>query len=336
MEPGNRPVYALGDGDTMNIYKTFNRLFATALMLAPALAAAEFPDRPLRLIVPFPAGGVSDILGRSYADKLKDQLGQPVIVDNRPGATGAIGTETAIRAPADGYTLVLNSSALVINPWFGKQPFDYAKDLTPIARTGETPYIVTVDAKLPIQNLEQFIAYSKTNPGKLGCGTYGNGSPPHLALELFKLSAGVDILHVPYKTSIQAVPDMFSGQLGCVFEPPPGSIAHVKSGRLRIVAHTGPGAMASYPGVDAIGKRYPGAAVIGWQAIFVASATPKPVVERLRSAMAKALATPELQQKLRDAGFEPSTGSLDDFEKEIAADHEKYGKVIKATGIRLE
>ncbi|MBU1358339.1 MAG: tripartite tricarboxylate transporter substrate binding protein [Gammaproteobacteria bacterium] len=309
---------------------------AVASALAPAHAAADYPNKPVRLVVPYPAGGVSDILGRTYAEKLRDALGQPIVVDNKPGATGAIGTDAVAKAPGDGYTLLLNSSSLTINPWIVKQPFDFMKDLTPVARTGDTPYIVVVDAKLPIRNLDEFIAYAKKNPGKLSCGTYGIGSPPHIALELFKQAAGVDILHVPYKTSMLAVPDLLSGQLSCVFEPPPGSQAHIEAGTLRRIAHTGSKPMSAYPGADAIGKRYPGATVVGWQAIFAPSSTPKPVLDRLRADWAKTLANPAVVQKLRESGFEPSHGSIEDFKKEIASDYEKFGKVIKATGIRLE
>ena len=162
-------------------------------------------------------------------------------------------------------------------------------------------------------------------------------SPPHLALELFKHAAGVNILHVPYKTFSQSLPDLMSGQLGCSIDLPTLVAAHVKSGQLRAIAHTGTGSMSMYPGVEPFGKRFPGATVVGWQGIFAPSSTPKPVVERLRADWAKVLANPELQQKIRDAGFQSSSSpSVDVFAKEIATDYEKFGKVIKATGIKLE
>jgi tripartite-type tricarboxylate transporter receptor subunit TctC len=309
---------------------------AAAALLSSSLAAADYPDRPLRFIVATAAGTSADALARIYADKLKSQLGQPVVVDNKPGANTSIGSDAVAKAPADGYTFGLTSSALVINPWISKPPFDFAKDLVPVARTGETPYLVTINANLPIQNLEQFVAYAKANPGKMSCGTYGVGSPPHLALELFKRAAGVEILHVPYKSSAQALPELFTGQLGCVVEPPPGALAHIKSGRLRVIAHTGSGTMTAYPDADPIGKRFPGATVVGWQAIFAPAATPKPVLEKLRGEWAKVLAMPEIQQKLRDAGFEPTRGSMEEFAKVIASDYEKFGRVIREANIRLE
>ncbi len=312
-----------------------SRLLVAGLLLAPALAAADFPDKPVKFIVAAGPGTTADTLARIYADKLKTQLGQPVVVDNKPGANTAIANDALAKSPADGYTIALTSSALVINPWIAKQSVNW-KDLAPVARTGETPYIVTIDAKLPVQNLEQFIAYAKANPGKVSCGTYGVGSPPHLGIELFKKAAGIDILHVPYKTSGQALPELFSGQLNCVFEPPPGSLQHIKTGRLRVIAHTGDAPMPSLPEAEPIGKRFPGASVVGWQGIFAPASTPKPVLDRLRAEWAKVLAAPDVQQKLRDAGFQPSAASIDDIGKAIASDYDKFGKVIKDAGIRLE
>ncbi len=327
-------------GDPVNVHRKGRRgrlahWIALGVMLAPALAAADYPDKPLRFVVPYAPGGAADILARAYADKLKDQMGQPIVVENKPGATGTIGTDAVAKAPGDGYTMVLNSNAIVINPWLVKQPFDVMKDLTPVARTAETSYLVMVGAKLPIHNFDEFIAYAKNHPGKLECSSYGSGSPPHIALELLKKAAGVDILHVPYKTFSQTLPDLLSGQLGCAFDVPTVPLPYVRSGQLRAIAHTGQGKMELYPEAAPIGARYPAATVVGWQAIFTPSSTPKPVLERLRTGWAKALVHPEVQQKIREAGFQSSNKSMEDFEKEIADDHEKYGRVIKETGIKI-
>lgn len=320
----------------MDITRDFSRLLIAGALCLPAMAMADFPDKPLKLVVATAPGSVADLLGRVYAEKVKNQVGQPVIVDNKPGATGAIGADAVAKSPADGYTLLLHSSALVINPWIAKQPFDFLKDLTPVARTAETPYIITISATLPFQDLAQFVAYAKQNPGKLSCGTYGVGSPPHLSLELLKQAAGVNILHVPYKSSGQALPDLFSGQLSCLIEPPPGSVQHVKSGRLRVIAHTGDTPNSAFPGVEPVGKRYPAATVVGWQAVFAPSGTPKPVLDRLRTEWAKAIASPEVEQKIREAGFQTQSGSFDDFSKTVLNDYDKFGKIIKETGIKLE
>jgi tripartite-type tricarboxylate transporter receptor subunit TctC len=193
---------------------------ATCFACLAAHAQPSYPERPIKLVIAFAAGGAPDIMGRAYADRLREQLGQPVIVDNKPGATGAIGADAVAKAPGDGYTLLLNSSAMVINPWVVKQPFDFQRDLVPVIRTAETPYLMTINPTLPIRNLEEFVAYAKKNPGKLMCGTYGIASPPHLALELLKKEAGIDVVHIPYKTFAQALPDLLSGELACSIDPP--------------------------------------------------------------------------------------------------------------------
>lgn len=301
-----------------------------------ALAQASFPDRPLRLIVAFAPGGAPDMMARAYAEKLKAQLGQPVIVDNRPGATGAIGADAVAKAQPDGYTLLLNSSAMVINPWVVRQPFDFQKDLAPVVRTAETPYIMTINPALPIRSLDEFVGYARKNPGKLMCATYGIASPPHLSLELLKKEAGIDVVHVPYKTFSQALPDLVSGQISCSIDPPTVPAPHVRAGRIRAIAHTGSGRMDMFPDVDAIGSRYPVAAVVGWQAIFAPSGTPPPVLARLRSEWQKVITSPEVAQKIRDAGFQPGGDAIDAFIRSIASDYDKFGRVIRDNNIRLE
>jgi tripartite-type tricarboxylate transporter receptor subunit TctC len=313
-------------------------LCALAALTVSGLGQAQtaYPERPLKLVVAFAAGGAPDIMARAYVEKLKEQLGQPIVVDNKPGATGAIGADLVAKAPADGYTLLLNSSAMVINPWVKKQAFDFRKDLVPVARAADTPYLMTVNPKLPIHNLAEFIDYAKKNPGKLSCATYGIASPPHLALELLKKEAGIDVLHVPYKTFGQALPDLVSGQLSCSIDPPTSPAPQVAAGHIRAIAHTGNAGMALFPKADAIGKQFPVATVVGWQAIYAPAATPEPVLARLRTEWQKALISPAVQKTIREAGFEYTKGSLDDFMKEIEADYQKFGRVIKDNDIRLD
>lgn len=321
----------------MTYWKLLGNLLFAGAAIAPGLAAADYPDdKPIRFIVPYAAGGTADILARTYAEALKAQTGQIVIIENKPGATGAIGTDVAAKAPGDGYTIVLNSSAIVINPWLGKQPFDFAKDLVPVAATGVTPYLITINGDLPIKNVEEFVAYAKNRQGRTGCATYGSGSPPHIALELLKREAGIEVLHVPYKTSSAAVPELLSGQLDCIVEPPPGSSQLAKTGRLRVIAHTGEGPVNAYPGVDAVGKHYPGASVVGWQAIFTPASTPKPILDRMRADWAKVLQRPEVVKRIRDTGFDVASGSVDAFEKAVTSDYEKFGRAIKGAGIKRE
>ncbi|MCV0438338.1 MAG: tripartite tricarboxylate transporter substrate binding protein [Hydrogenophaga sp.] len=298
--------------------------------------AQSYPDRPVRLVVAFAPGGAPDIMARSYAEKLRELVGQPIIVDNKPGATGALGADIVAKAPADGYTLLLNSSAMVINPWVVKQPFDFQKDLAPVIRTAETPYVITVNNNVPARNLTEFIAYAKSNPGKVLCGTYGVASPPHLAMELLKKEAKIDVLHVPYKTFGQALPDLLSGQLTCSIDPPTVAMQQVRAGKIRAIGHTGTNPMESAPELEGIGKRYPVASVVGWQAIFAPAATPEPVLEKLRAEWRKVVQSPEVAQKIRDAGFQPVGDSVEAFSQAIATDYEKFGRVIKENNIRLE
>lgn len=186
-----------------------------------------------------------------------------------------------------------------------------------------------------MHSLDEFIAYAKQHPGKLSCGTYGVASPPHLALELLMGAAGVEIVHVPYTNFGQALPDLLSGQLDCSIDPPTMPAPHVASGRIRAIAHTGSGKMALYPGIDAVGRRYPESVVLGWQAIFVRAETPAPIRERLIAEWRRVLADPKVQERIRTAGFETSDLSIEEFDRLVQSDYEKFGQIIKARNIRL-
>lgn len=302
-----------------------------------AQAPAPYPSRPIKLVVAFAAGGAPDTMGRAYAEKFRDfTAGQPVIVENKPGATGSIGADHVAKSPPDGYTLLINSSALVINPWVMKPTFDIRKDLVPVVRSAVTPYLMTISPHLPAQNFDEFIAYAKNHPGKVACGTYGLASPPHLHLEMLKKAAGVDILHVPYKTYMQALTDLLSGQVQCSIDPPTIPIPHVQAGKIRAIAHTGEGVMPLFKDITAIGKRYPGTAVTGWQAIFAPAGTPAPILAKLRADWQKVILDPQIGEKIRGFGFEPGGDSIDAFAKEILDDYDKFGRVIKDNNIRLE
>jgi tripartite-type tricarboxylate transporter receptor subunit TctC len=314
----------------------FRITIAACWLLLTNLAVAEYPERPIKLVVAFAAGSSTDVMARVYAEKLKELMGQPVMVDNRPGATGSIGADMVAKAPGDGYTLLLNSSALVINPWVSKPPFDINRDLAPVIRTAQTPYVLVVNPKLPINNFQEFIAYAKKNPGKLTCSTYGVASPPHLALELLKAAAGVDIVHAPYKSFGQALPDLASGQLDCSIDPPTLLMQHTKSGRIRAIAHTGDAKMEAFPDVPPFGALYPSAVVTGWQAVFAPATTPKALLARLNAEWVKVITSPDVARKIRDAGFEPVGDSTEAFTKAMAADYAKFGRIIKERNIRLD
>lgn len=302
-----------------------------------AQSPAPYPSRPIKLVVAFAAGGAPDTMGRAYAEKFKDfTAGQPIIVENKPGATGSIGADYVAKSAPDGYTLLINSSALVVNPWVMKPTFDIRKDLVPVVRTAMTSYLLTISPHLPVQNFEEFIAYAKAHPGKVACGTYGLASPPHLHLEMLKKAAGVDILHVPYKTFMQTLTDLLSGQVQCSIDPPTIPIPHVQAGKIRAIAHTGEGVMPLFKDITAIGKRYPGTSVVGWQAIFAPAGTPAPILAKLRTDWQKVIQDPQIGERIRGFGFEPGGDSIDVFAKEILDDYDKFGRVIKENNIRLE
>lgn len=304
-------------------------------LVACPLAHAQYPDRPLRFVVPFVAGSAPDIMARFYAEKLKEELGQPVVVDNKPGATAAIGTDFVAKAPADGYTLLLNANSMFITPWFTPQPYDVLKDFAPVIRTANTPYIVAVRPTLGVQNLAEFIEYARVNPEKLSCGTFGIGSPPHLALEMLNSAAGVKIRHIPYRTFAQALPDLLAGTLDCSIAPPPVPIPYANQGRIRAIAHTGgtADAIVGLAGLESIGKHYPSAAVVGWQAIYARAGTPAPVLARLRAAWRKVVADPKIVEKIRESGFQPLGDSIEAFESAMRSDYQLFGEIIKKHNI---
>jgi tripartite-type tricarboxylate transporter receptor subunit TctC len=313
------------------------RLAGLFLVLAASgvTAQAVFPDRPIKLIVPFAAGGTADTAARSLAERVKATTGQAVVVDNKVGATGNIGAQAVVAAPPDGYTILFHSSAVVINPWMMKVAFDIQKDLVPITQIASTSYVMTVAANHPAQTAEDFLAIARKSPGKTSCMTYGIGSPPHLWLELLKQAAGVDILHVPYRAFGQALPDLVSGRLDCIIEPPTTVIPQVRSGTIRALVVTG-AALEQLPGVPSISKLYPTAAVEGWQGLFAPAGTPKPVIAKLHAEFAGAVHTPEVAKRIRDAGFRPVGGTPDALGGIISEELAKFGDVIRKRNIKAE
>lgn len=299
-------------------------------------AQTSYPSRPIKMVVAFAAGGAPDTMTRVYLEKMKEFVGQPIIVENKPGATGSIGADFVSKAPSDGYTLLMNSSALVVNAWTMQQSFDIRKDFVPVVRTATTPYLMTVSPHLPVKNFDEFVAYAKKNPGKLACGTYGPASPPHLHLELLKKELGLNIIHVPYKSFMPALTDLLSGQLQCSIDPPAIPVPHVQSGKIRAIAHTGDKPMPLFKEITAIGAKYPNTKVVGWQAVFVHSATPPAIVTQLRSDWQKVIESPEIGVKIRSYGFDPGGGSIEEFAKDIVDDYDKFGRVIRENNIRLD
>jgi tripartite-type tricarboxylate transporter receptor subunit TctC len=313
-------------------------LSALALSGRALSATAALVDRTITIVVPFPAGSAADANVRVLAEKLRTVLNQSVVIDNRAGANGIIGTNTVVRAPADGYTLLYHSASLVISPWLIKDAPDPTRTLVPIGQVASTPYILAVRTGLGIRSLAEFIAYGKAQPGRLSCSTYGIGSPPHLALELFKQSAGINVLHVPYKGGFaQALVDLSSGQLDCAMDLPANVLPHVRAGKLVLIGSTSASDLASVKDVALISAAYPNAMVAGWSGLFAPAGTPSAVVARLEQALHAALSDAGVLAMLNNVGMSPSsTVTRDEFVHTVDSDFRRFGTIIKTSGIELQ
>jgi tripartite-type tricarboxylate transporter receptor subunit TctC len=296
---------------------------------AASAAPAAFPDRPIHMIVALPAGGSVDVVARILADKLAGLLGQSIVVENRPGASGIIAAQAVSAAEPNGYTLLFTTSALAITPWISAASFDPVKTLQPVTQVAGSAYVLVVRPDLGVATLDDFIALAKARPGQLSCSTYGTGSPPHLALELLKEAAGLDIVHIPYRGFAQAMPNLMSGVLSCAMEVPANVGAPVQAGELKALAVTTDQPIAKFPGVPTIASRFPRVTVDGWQGVFVPAGTPADVVARLNQAFVAALQDADVRQRLRDIGFDPLGNDSATAEQIFRTDHERFGRVLK-------
>jgi tripartite-type tricarboxylate transporter receptor subunit TctC len=317
-------------------------LAACALLAAPfALPTAyaqKFPDKPVRFIVPFPPGGGNDILARALAPRLADFLGQPVIIDNRAGAGGNIGTEAAAKAPPDGYTIVIASNQVTINPWlFAKLPFDIEKDFAPVALVASVPMVLAVHPSVAAQNVRELIALAKAGPGKLNHSTPGSGTPQHIAFEVFNHAAGVQITHVPYKGTTPAIADLLGGQVQAAIGTLASLEQHVKAGKLRALGVTTPKRSAAMPNVPTIAEAaLPGFEVPLWYSILAPAGTPKDVVTRLSAEIARTLAAPDIRERLTGQGFEVSYLNAEQMAELIRRDTARWQKTVKDIGLKVE
>jgi len=261
--------------------------FAGALMLAAGAACASaqvaYPNKPVRLVVPYPPGGIGDTLARELGTQLGVRLGQPVIVDNRPGGSQMIGADVVAKSPPDGYTLFLGSlSSLVLNVYSHKSmTYDPCKDFSPVSMFFNTPLYLVVNPSMPVKNVQEFVDYTKAHPGKVSFGSIGTGSSLHLSGEMFKAAAGVDMLHVPYKGSVPAVTDLIGGQIQALFDAGTSSLPQVRGGKLRVLGVTSAKRASGTPDIPAIAETVPGYDASFWFAIFAPAGTPKPIVDRL-------------------------------------------------------
>jgi tripartite-type tricarboxylate transporter receptor subunit TctC len=313
-------------------------LGAAALPAAPRLARAQaYPTKPVRMIVTFPPGSVSDTLARPLAQWLQDRLGQPFVIDNRPGAGGTIGTEAAVRASPDGYTLLLVAGAHMVNATlYDKLSFNFIRDIAPIAGTSRESAVLTVNPSVPAKTLPEFIAYAKANPGKINMASAGVGSPSHVTGELFKMMTGVNLQHVPYRGSPPAFTDLIAGQVQVTFQPTSASIAHVRAGTLRALAVTTTTRSELLPDLPSVSEFVPGYEASAVWGLGAPRNTPAEIVDKLNKEINAILADPKFKGRLSDMGVSTLGGSPDDFGKLIAAETEKWGKVVRFENIRPE
>jgi tripartite-type tricarboxylate transporter receptor subunit TctC len=299
--------------------------------------AQTYPTRPVRFIVTTAAGGSPDIIARLIGQWLSERLGQPFVIENRTGAGTNLGTEIGVRAPPDGYTLLMALSANAINAAvYEKLPFNFIRDTAPVASIASIPLIMEVNPSVPVKTVPEFIAYAKANPGKINMASGGSGTPAHVAGELFKMMAGINMVHVPYRGEGLALPDLISGQLQAMFGVMPASLGYIKTGKLRALAVTTAKRQELLPDVPTVGEFLPGYEARGWYGIVVPKATPVNIIEKLNQEINAALADPTMKARLTDLGCAVFAGSPADFGKFIAEETEKWAKVVKFAGIKPE
>jgi tripartite-type tricarboxylate transporter receptor subunit TctC len=311
---------------------------AAALLAAPRIARAQsYPSRPVRLIVPLVPAGASDITARLIGQWLSQRLGQQFVIDNRPGGGGNIGTEAAVRALADGYTLLLVGGLNAVNATFyDKLNYNFIRDIAPVASILRTPFVMVVNPTVPAKTVPEFIAYAKTSPGKIDYASAGTGTATHLTGELFKMMAGVDMVHVPYRGGGPAFNDLLAGQVQVMFPTTVSSIGFIRAGRLRVLAVTGATRSDALPDIPTMEEFVPGFEASQWYGVGAPKATPAEIVEKLNKEINAGLADPNMKTRLADLGGTVLASSPADFGKLIAEETEKWGKVVSFTGIKAD
>lgn len=307
------------------------------IFMGPASAFA-WPDHPLRMIVPFSAGGSTDVTARLLAEKLAVALGQPVVVENRPGAGGNIASSVVAKADPDGYTLLMaTSTTQVTNPnLYSKLPFDPVKDLAPISQTAFIPNVLVVSKSLPVNDLKEFIAYAKANPGKLNYGSAGNGSSLHLAGELFKSLAKVDMVHVPYGGSAPALRDLLTGNIQAVFSPLVDAIPFIDAGTFKALAVTTAGRTPLYPDLPAVAEVIPDYEITLWNGVLTTAGAPQEIIDRISKELVAILNTPEMKEKFAKQGSIPVGTNPKEFAEFIDKELVKWGKIVKISGAHID
>jgi tripartite-type tricarboxylate transporter receptor subunit TctC len=320
--------------------RTFFRLAVGAAALpavSPFARAQAWPTRPVRLIVGFPPGGSVDIVARLMGQWLAERLGQPFIIENRPGAASNIGTESVVRAPPDGYTLLLTSSANFINATlYDKLGFDFIRDIAPVASVARISNVMEVNPSVPAKTVPEFIAYARANPGKINMASSGSGTSIHVSGELFKMMTGVDMVHVPYRGSAPMLTDLIGGQVHVAFDNLPSSIEHIRAGKLRALAVTTMTRSQALPDVPTVDSFVPGYEASAYFGVGAPKSTAPDIVDRLNQEINAGLVDPKLRARLTDLGGTVLVGSPADFGKLVAGETEKWAKVVKFSGARPE
>jgi tripartite-type tricarboxylate transporter receptor subunit TctC len=311
---------------------------AVALPTLSRLASAQtYPSRPVHWIVSFAAGGPNDVVARIIGQYLSEHLGQQFVIENRPGAGGNVGMQSVLSSAPDGYTIAFVGPNYAINPaLYEKLPFDFIRDSVPVAGTMRLANVMEVHPAIPANNVAEFIAYAKANPGKINFASGGVGTSPHLSGELLKTMTGINLVHVPYRGTAPALSDLLAGQVQVLFDNIPGSIGHIRSGKVRALGVTGSKRVAAIPEVPTIGETVPGYDVSIWYGIAAPRGTPPEIVAKLNRTVNAVLADPKLQARLAELGGEPMPTTPAQFGKLVAEETERWGKLIRAANIKAE
>lgn len=307
------------------------------LMLFAASAwAQDYPSKPIRWIVPFPPGGGADATARTISMKVAENTGKSLIVDYRAGAGGNIGTELVVRSAPDGYTILQTTNGHTIQPHLRKQSWDPIKDFAPITVVATYPLVIAVHPSVPATSLKELIAYAKANPGKLTYGSSGNGGPLHIGAEIFKRAAGVDILHIPYKGNAPMTLAVVAGEVSMVFDSLTGPLPNIRAGKLRALGYTGAKRSSQLPEVPTATESGVPVVYEAWNGMLAPAGTPPEAIAWLNREIAKAVASPDVRERLSGLGYDPVTNSSEQFAAMIAADLERFGKLLRDAGIRAD
>lgn len=302
-----------------------------------AQAAGGFPARPIRIVVPYAAGGGADGNARLLAQAMGTSLGQTMVIENKPGASGIIAAQSVVQSPADGYTLLFDTFPYAVNAVLRKLPFDPVKDLVPVSQAINMPNLLVVPASAPYRTLKELVDFAKAHPGQLNYASYGAGGTAHLAAELLRREAGIDWVHVPYKGGAPAITDLLAGQVSAYFANPVSGLSYVKAGRLRALATTGQQRMAALPDVPTFKESgYPSFEVLEWNGFFAPAGTPPAIVEQLSQAVREATRTPDVQQRLAALGIEPVGSTPKEFGNFLQGQISRWGALVKAANITVE